>query len=212
MKMYTEKDVNEAVKVLFFEGAGCVERGDVENCRIRTAFTNDEGKQIYLELMGFERNKEKYMPYEVVGYVDYCHYAENIGKEGYTEYENVPEVKRGTNFEYSKTGILQFVNETLHCSFDEIKITDIFDGYRVHKDGGYNFMEDFIYNPVKAEKARLAFDKIDKEIRAKLCEKYSKISLQSIEDDSITVRCYASDVSMEAHGMDSKQRVFTVKF
>jgi len=30
-------------KPLFFEGAGCVERGELENCRIRTAFTNDKG-------------------------------------------------------------------------------------------------------------------------------------------------------------------------
>ena len=29
-------------KTLYFEGAGCVPRNDVENCRIRTAFTNKD--------------------------------------------------------------------------------------------------------------------------------------------------------------------------
>lgn len=206
--MYTEKDANEAVKVLFFEGAGCVPRGDVENCRIRTAFANDEGKRFYLELWGVEVTKkspERYKGFANAGVVDYCYELAEDGEKV------LADIERRT-FEYSKQGILQFVNETLHCSFDEIKVTDSFDGYRVHKDGGCNFMEDFIYNPVKADKARLAFDKTDKEIRAKLCEKYSKIQLLSIEDDAITVRCYASDLSMETHGMNPAQRVFTVKF
>lgn len=37
-------------KVLYFEGAGCVPCNDVENCRIRTAFTNKEGKKFILNL------------------------------------------------------------------------------------------------------------------------------------------------------------------
>ena len=35
-------------KVLYFEGAGCVPCNDVENCRIRTAFTNNEGEKVYI--------------------------------------------------------------------------------------------------------------------------------------------------------------------
>jgi len=45
------------VKTLYFECAGCVPCGEVENCRIRTAFHNDEGKAIYLEVTGNERTK-----------------------------------------------------------------------------------------------------------------------------------------------------------
>ena len=44
-------------KVLFFEGAGTVERGEVANCRIRTAFINDEGEKCYVELSGNEVHK-----------------------------------------------------------------------------------------------------------------------------------------------------------
>ena len=46
-------------KTLYFEGAGCsgTKRNDVENCRIRTAFHNDKGESIYLELTSCEVSK-----------------------------------------------------------------------------------------------------------------------------------------------------------
>ena len=193
-------------KVLYFEGAGCAERGDVENCRIRTAFTNDQGKRIYLELSGMEVTKHtmKHLQaygYMNIGYVDHCH--EIFG-------EILP-CERGVNFEYSKAGILDFVNRHLACSFDEIKVTDSFYGYRVHKDGGgCNFMEDYAFNDEKADAARKAYNKIDMEIREQLGEKYSKISLYSIDDNAITVRCYASDKSMREHGLDPEKRFLTI--
>lgn len=47
-------------KTLYFEGAGCVPCNDVENCRIRTAFTNKEGKKIYIEfLSGYKHTKKE---------------------------------------------------------------------------------------------------------------------------------------------------------
>jgi len=73
MKLYTETDVQEVVKTLFFEGAGAVERGDVENCRIRTAFTTNDGKKVYLELfvkvINNWRDKEKLL--EEFGFKDF---------------------------------------------------------------------------------------------------------------------------------------------
>ena len=215
MKLYTKADAEKAAKVLFFEGAGCVERGDVEDCRIRTAFTNDEGRGIYLELCGMEVNHkspERYKKYLNAGFVDYCHYTEQKHFRGWLNYVPIKEVERGLNFNYSKQGILNFVNENLNCSFTEIKVLDSFDGYRVHKDGGgYNFIEDFECKPEIASARRNAYNKIDMQIRKQLCEKYSKISLHDMNDESITVRIYASDQSMQVHGMDPKQRILTVQ-
>jgi hypothetical protein len=207
--LYTQEQINEAVKVLYFEGAGCVPRGDVENCRIRTSFVNDEGVQIYLELSGYEQTKtakSRRYDYDNVTVIDYCYEVTPDGEKYRADVGF-------NNFEYTKTNILEFVNKNLGCSFTEIKILDVFDGYHVHKGGGgYNLIEDYAYNEKRANAAREAFNKVDMEIREKLCEKYSKISLLSIEDDGITVRCYASDNSMIAHGMDPKQRVFKVLF
>lgn len=153
------------MKRLFFEGAGCVPRGDVENCRIRTAFINDDGDTVYLELSGFETNKytqKMFSQFENVAFVDHCY----IHSDG----DSIRRYDLGkVKFEYCKEEILNFVNGYLHCSFEKIIITDEFDGYRVHKDrGGYNLMDDFSYNPVRAEKARQAFNKIDMQVREQL--------------------------------------------
>jgi hypothetical protein len=207
--MYTQEDAKKAVKVLFFEGAGCAERGDLENCRIRTAFRNDEGKAFYLELSGFEKHKwtpDYLKHFENVGHIDYCY---ELGKDG----EKLRADIEKKNFEYSRQSILDFVNCGMGCSFTDIVITDMFYGYRVHKDGGgYNFMEDHDWNVEKAHAARQAFFDIDMKIRKQLGEKYSKISLWEIGSDSITVKCYASDKSMLDHGMDPKNRFITVEF
>jgi hypothetical protein len=206
--MYTQADVEKAVKVLFFEGAGCVERGDLENCRIRTAFRNDEGKAFYLELSGFEKHKwtpDYLKHFENVGHIDYCY---ELGKDG----EKLMADIEKKNFEYSRQSILDFVNREMGCSFTDIVITDMFYGYRVHKDGGgYNFMEDHDWNVEKAHAARQAYFDLDMKIRKQLGEKYSKISLHEIGFDSITVRCYASDKSMQDHGMDPDNRFITVQ-
>lgn len=44
-------------KTLYFEGAGCVPCGEVENCRIRTAFRDADGRAIYLEITSIEVTK-----------------------------------------------------------------------------------------------------------------------------------------------------------
>lgn len=207
MKIYTEADAKKAVKVLFFEGAGCAERGDLENCRIRTAFRNDEGKAFYLELSGFEKHKwtpDYLKHFENVGHIDYCYELGDDGEKLRADIER-------KNFEYCRAELLKFVNVNFGCSFTDIVITDVFYDYRVHKDGGgYNFMEDHDWNVEKAHAARQAYFEIDMKIRKQLGEKYSKISLHKIGSDSITVRCYASEKSMRDHGMDPNNRFITV--
>lgn len=201
------------MRTLFFEGAGCVPRGDVENCRIRTAFINDDGDMVYLELSGMEVTESsapKFQKFQNAAFVDHCYINGVVndltGGGSLCRYD----LER-VNFEYCKEEILNFVNGYLHCSFERIIITDEFDGYRVHKDvGGYNLMNDFNYDPVRAEKARQAFKKIDMQMREQLQSKYSKISLHSMMDDHITVKCYASDKSMRKHGLDPDKRFMTV--
>ena len=210
MKLYTKADAENAAKVLFFEGAGCVERGDVENCRIRTAFTTNDGKQVYLELWGVEvndRTPAKYKQYKNVGLVDYCIYSENGSEEKHYDFDI-----ETRSFEYSKQGILNFVNLFLDCNFTDIKILDEFDCYFVHKgNGGYNFIEDYTHNENRSQSARKAFYNLDMEIRKKMGEEYSQIRLINVEDNSITVQCYSSNEKMLACGMDPKQREITVQ-
>ena len=209
------------MKTLFFEGAGCVQRGDVENCRIRTAFHNKEGRAIYLELTGIESNKytaKSLANFTNIGCVDYCHYiTEDLDDCNKSCVREVPTgllVER-KYFEYSKDGILKFVNDILFCNFDNIKICDVFDGYQVHQSeynrfGGriktfktgfdkYYCMEDFaiVYDPKLAEARRNTFKKYDELYKAKTNSKYSILSIVQLDNETVSLRSYASNEVLE---------------
>lgn len=140
-------------KTLVFEGAGCVPRGDLENCRIRTAFTNDEGKQIYLEITGSKTTKhtpEHLQQYENAAHVWHCFYiTDETPNDDCNKHRIIdPHGKKSLDFanlEYSRAAILAFVNKNLHCSFESLAIVDgyIPGGYRVFADkpDTYNMME-----------------------------------------------------------------------
>ena len=70
-------------KTLYLEGAGCAPCGEVANCRIRTAFTNDNGKKVYIEFISYTVTKadhkkyKRYLGHDIgvnLGFCDYCHY------------------------------------------------------------------------------------------------------------------------------------------
>ena len=135
------------MKTLYFEGAGCVPRGEVENCRIRTAFTNDEGKGIYLEMVGVETSKnspKSLQQHKFVGFVDSCHY---LTEEGENDENNNRIARRNeVTFEYTKENILAYVN-SLGCTFDQVVILPDLAGYRVFPDGGgHNYGDQFQYD------------------------------------------------------------------
>jgi hypothetical protein len=140
------------MKTLYFEGAGCVPRGDLENCRIRTAFTLDDGKQVYLEITASEvvsKQHPMYTRFKNAAFIDHCHYINSVGKDGGT----IHEVERSVNFEYTRENLLAFVN-SLGASFDRVVILPDLAGFRVHKDkGGYNFGDEFQHDERRTEQA-----------------------------------------------------------
>lgn len=69
------------MKVLYFEGAGWsgadISKATIGNCRIRTAFHLDDGRAVYLEIIGSERTKNSgqfVFPWQYTGFVTDCHY------------------------------------------------------------------------------------------------------------------------------------------
>lgn len=145
------------MKTLYFEGAGMegTQRNDVENCRIRTAFTNDKGEKIYLELGGTEVTKYTQKLYNFdtcVGYVDSCHYITG-GKDD--ENENAIFRRNREVFEYTKQNILNFVNKKLNCSFDSVIILGDLSGYQVFKEDKksekYNYGDEFQHDKLLEE-------------------------------------------------------------
>lgn len=190
------------MRVLCFEGAGCPEadesKATIGNCRIRTAFHLDNGKAVFLEIIGSERpSKKKDLPdwfkWEHTSLVDSCFYitadlpnddanlhrllmhggeeaereAEAVFREnmraGYKTPEEQEEnykkrceicdnfVESNTHFEYSKSGILDFLG-SIGATFDDIRVVN--DGYRVFKEldlpssrfgiWAYNFGDEYV--------------------------------------------------------------------
>lgn len=134
-------------KILYFEGAGweMSKVGEVENCRIRTAFHNDNGKGIYLEIHGDEYTSlDGYFTGVSLCKVSHC---VAIKANGYPEYRNI-DVKVDSLSLYSYKGILRVVN-SLGCSFDEIVVLPWIAGFRVHAIPGPGFNYGDVFKPDK---------------------------------------------------------------
>lgn len=143
------------MKTLYFEGAGCewTQTGEIPNCRIRTAFNNDKGEKVYLEILGTvktvadAKKYKRYQGYEVgeaIGFIDACFYITE-DKEIDDCNESRLQYEVNGNISYSYDGILKFVNEQCGCSFDEVVILNGLSGYRVFSDKGRNTIESYNY-------------------------------------------------------------------
>ena len=144
-------------KTLYFEGAGCVARGNVPNCRIRTAFHLDNGAAVYLEISGMETTRcsaPMYRKFKNYGVVDHLHFANCRSGDDRREFGIDPCYA----FEYSLENILALVN-SMGASFDSVEVLPDLAGYRVHGDGRgeYNFGDRFVFDRELLE-ARQAID------------------------------------------------------
>lgn len=142
-------------KVLYFEGAGWSEadtsKATIGNCRVRTAFQNNEGRKIYLELGACALRKGE-INYK--GMVDYCFYIDTESKDPCNECRII-NVENKMDFLYSKEDITRMINKTLNCNFDTIEVLHDLSGYRVHGENrSYNMIENYEHNPQLIEKRK----------------------------------------------------------
>lgn len=190
------------MKTLYFEGAGWPDADssmatNVGNCRIRTAFTNDKGQMIYLEMGSLTIYKGKSRV--VLGYklhIDFCFHITDIsGKNDDCNKSRFPydwQVVR--THDYTKESIVTWVNKKLDCSFDTMETLDNMEDYRVHADyGGYNLMDNHVVNPERTKARNEAYEIIDEIYRKHCQEKYSVISRLAMDNDTITVRCHVAE-------------------
>lgn len=196
-----ENTQNKQSKTLYFEGAGNVPRGEVENCRIRTAFTLDNGEKVYLEISGVEVTKhtaKSFQGYKNIAFIDHCFYIVGDRDEPskFRIYrKDGRAVERQEHFEYTHENILQFVNG-LGASFEKVVILPDLAGYRVHAgDGGYNYGDEFYYDTkrtAQAERIKQHFYKLEKERGAK----YPCFSIW-FENDVLKVRFFDGRGTLE---------------
>lgn len=151
-------------KILYFEGAGWSGANNEYNglnCRIRTAFTNNKGKKIYLEILGCKKHKHSPKEYpDIYGYIDFCHYITDDPSiddcnNSRVRFKRQYVERNGIVFEYTIENIRAFINKFLHCSFDKVVILPDYSGYRVFADytkdtigtfAMYNYGDEFFYN------------------------------------------------------------------
>lgn len=218
-------------KVLYFEGAGCVPCNDVENCRIRTAFTNKEGEKIYIEFIsgykhtvveydknGMKSKNPKTISEDGYLYCDFCHYITddpeiddcNTSRLGCERNSDIETVK------YTKGNILNFVNKYCNADFDEIVVLDNLAGFRVFSDGkrntfaGYNYGDEFNYNKELTEKRIEKVGEMMKYFSNLFNQKYDNTSYYINNNGELEVRISVSDQALQKANWD-KGRIFTVE-
>ena len=190
-----------AKKILYFEGAGCVPAGEVANCRIRTAFTNNNGKKVYIEFTSYTVTKDDHKKYkrylghdigENLGFCDYCHYITDDPKIDDCNKSRLS-CERNKPFIYTYEGIKNFINENCNASFDEIIVLDNLAGYKVFNDSGkhntserYNFGDTFVYDEELTKKRIAKVAELSEHFKRIFNQKYDNTSYY-IENNALTV-------------------------
>jgi len=111
------------MKTLIFEGAGWADADnskstDLGNCRIRATFENTKKAGIYLEM---SCHSEEW-------HISHLFKTRDQKTNHTPEFKHLQRIKR----EYSKKSLLNFVNEELECSFDNIEVDNSdFDGFQL---------------------------------------------------------------------------------
>lgn len=221
------------MKTLYFEGAGCVPANDVENCRIRTAFTNKAGEKIYLEMSsGCKHTRVRYgvagkleSPKKIIttedGYIycDFCHYITSDPKIDDVNYSRLScECNAELKMKYTKANILTFVNEYCNADFDEIVVLDNLAGYKVFADYTkdtvntplmYNYGDTFEYDAELTKKRRIKVEQMKKEFEQLFNQEYDNTSYY-IKNGDLVVGLNVSDDALEAANW-TKGRRFIVE-
>lgn len=154
------------MKTLYFEGAGWsgaqVGKTDILNCRIRTAFSNNEGRKVYLEILAHEvrRDRSKDLGIETglaAGYVDSAHW---ITDDPAIDDCNASRINLEDRFFlYNYETLKEYINKNFNCSFEKIQVLNELTGFRVFNDAGkygtfafYNYGDEFKFDEEKTRK------------------------------------------------------------
>jgi hypothetical protein len=200
------------MKTLYFEGAGmnyeANEYSDVCNYRPRTAFTNNNGQKIFIELGHCARYNKHLKPvFEWALYISHAFYITDDPDNDDCNKNRIAfdwqDIR--ANYTFTKKDITKIINKVCKADFDTIEVLSDFYGYRVfEQDRTVNLIDNHIVNKDRADTREAAFNLVDKRYRSLLNSKYSVISLISMEDESIKIRCYASDEELKKAGITER--------
>ena len=211
-------------KILYFEGAGWSgANGEYNglNCRIRTAFTNNQGKKIYLEILGAKKHKHSPKEYpDIYGHIDFCHYITddpNIDdcNNSPVKYKKERVERNGIVFEYTLEKILLFINKYCHCKFDEVVILPDYAGYQVFGDFTketygtykmYNYGDQFIYDEELTARITAKVDELKKYFSELFNVKYDNTSYWR-EGNNLRYRINTYQEKVDAAGIKDRNGI-----
>lgn len=222
------------MKTLYVEGAGWSKaiRGysDIPNCRIRTAFTNNDGKKIYFEVIADEVDKRRikdkrnfgYPLGTPLGFVDFAHYItddqeiDDCNESKVYFNGQIVERSHDSIFIFTYENLKKFINERFNCSFDEVVCLNELTGYCVHsgkarKGWGtsemYNFGDEFPYDAEKTAKRLAKRDELKAYFEQFM--QYDNASYWVDDNGDLVVRINTYEELFKK--MKFKERQFTVK-
>lgn len=111
------------MKTLILEGAGIDWKETGLNHRIRTRIKNNAGRIIYFEMTGSEQSKYNSNPWAYTGFVSHC-FFDDVAEDAKNNYSKELVKIEHEKCEYTKEGILKFINKHLNCDFDDLSIKD----------------------------------------------------------------------------------------
>lgn len=208
---------------LYFESAGAFrpeEYGDLNSCRIRTAFSLSDGRRIYLEMIDWTPSPEqiKYFNAKAVcgaklergkAYVAICDIFEitnDIDAYGYNiSDENANQIyidRYSYAIEWTKAAVLKFVN-SLGADFSDVEVLPNLAGYCVFVDTpddhngnikNYNYGDEFNYNAAQTAARIAKYNEIQEQDRIKTGQRFPCFSFYVDKEDPdycIYSACYA---------------------
>lgn len=111
------------MKTLIFEGAGMDWKETGLNHRIRTRIINKQGRLIYFEMTGSEQSKYNNNPWQYTGFVSHCFFYDVPEDKNKNYSKDLVKIEH-EKCEYTKEGILKFINKHLNCDFEDLIIKD----------------------------------------------------------------------------------------
>lgn len=215
-----------ANKVLYFEGAGwdgANEDYNGLNCRIRTAFHDNKGNMIFLELQGCHPNQYQLKKYgnlpKTYLRCDSAHFITDDPEIDDCNQSRIktPDYGDMLKISYTLENIRDFVNKHFDSSFDEVVILNDLAGYRVFADrkrigykksDQYNFGDCFEYDAELTERRIAKVAELKEYFKKLFNQKYDNTSYY-IENGKLTVFISVEESKRIAAGY--QERKFTVE-
>lgn len=216
------------MKTLYFEGAGlwgCAHEYNGINPRIRTAFTNNKGRKIYLELFAGHKNKYQHkmdpgIP-DIYIVVDSCHYITDDPKVDDCNCSRIRD-KEGDAYErsnryleYTLENIRKFINVNLNCDFDKVEVLPEYAGYRVFRNttlrnfSMYNYGDEFQYDEELTAKITDSVRNLKEKFSKEFNQEYDNTSYWR-EGDHLRFRINVSDKKMKEKGYTNRDGIVYV--